>query len=212
MSKKSEHKQAVQTAQRALQAARNAEALARASTPPQPSWSKRLGLGAIASFIVAMISLAGSHWPRVDIDLLDNHFNPDRPFPDTIKLTNSGGSDLSQVSVKMRICGAMTKDLKGTITGRKEQSCAGPTGGRGGIARNTWANHKLQRGESWPLPVAADPQFAFTFNVGQADVSAYVEYWPSILPGFLPVFWTERRFTIGTDRDGKPIWRAIPLD
>lgn len=90
--------------------------------------------------------------------------------------------------------------------------CAGPTGGRGGIAHSTWSNHKLERGESWPFPIASDPNFAFTMNVGRADASAYVEYWPSMLPGFLPIFWTERRFTTELDRDGRPTWRAIPLD
>jgi hypothetical protein len=209
--KTSDHKQAVQTAQRALSEARKAKAIAASGT--EPPWWKSPLVGALVALIFGAAAFSFSRWPRIDIELLDSHFTADRPFPDSIKITNSGGSNLEHVSVKMRICGATSDDQKGKIIGRKEgQSCAGPTGGRGGIAHSTWSNHKLERGESWPLPIASDPNFAFTMNVGRADVSAYVEYWPSMLPGFLPIFWTERRFTTALDRDGRPIWRAIPLD
>lgn len=213
----SDHKRAVKTAQRALQTAKNAEALAHKQRDSSPSWFKRIAWGTL---VFGTFGFVGTHWPSVDIRLLDNRFDSNIPFPDSIEITNSGGSFLYYVSPKMRICDAATDDLRGRIAGRVDPSCAGPTGGRGGFQLESWPNHRLERGEHWPLPIAADRRFKFIFNIGRADVSAYVEYWPIKLPflnklpdwKYFPVFWTERRFVTTVDRDGKPIWREIPLD
>jgi len=205
--KKSDHKQAWQTAQRALHVARNTEATVQTALQRQQPrrWGKRVNW--LLATALAGAGIIFALWPRLQIDMSDG-FDPVSPFPASVTITN-GFLPLDHVSIFIRPCSVLSSQGNSRIIG--SSNCSRADTGGGGITRPEWREKHLAPDERWNVPLGRT--VPLTFDTGEADMLLVITYWPWPFPTFgLPPFENSARFTVTTLATGNRGWIRRPLD
>jgi hypothetical protein len=206
MREKSDHKKAVQTSQRALQVARDAQAaVVAANREKKPSrWTPgRALLSAVIVLIGLLASIVGL-LPHVTIEMGDPLDSS--PYSSPINVRN-GTIPLDRVGLKIGVC-KLQPAPNIIIAGPNKDNCSTPS--NAWITMPIWQHHRLGVDEPWRV-LLSDVIDIQGLKFTGADLTLVVDYvpWPlSIMPGELFERHKEFRFQAGDKPDGK--WRWYP--
>ena len=140
-------------------------------------------------------------WPRLIVEAV-GQIDPLRPFPITIKITNTGFIPLDSVQPAIGLCDFWTGSPKNL-----PDQCNGPLGSYSQMPQ--WFVSTLARDAT--TEVRLDDLFNIIppAQFGAADISIKVAFNPWIIP----IHWQrEFRFQTQLERDGKLSWIARPLN